>query len=166
MTIIRSSELRGLVLQKVATNSFPILLGLDLGQRYVGVSKSNKYLTEAKPLEWIDYAKETQFFLEMQKIIEKEKPYAIIYGLPLDPTMDGIYEKMIVNLDKRLIGMDKNLQFGSFYEGRSTLYAKSMMREMSSTVNKDYMNKRNIDIVASTLILGSFIDYLNDFNTE
>jgi RNase H-fold protein (predicted Holliday junction resolvase) len=34
--------------------TLPKLLGLDLGQRYVGVSKANKYLTGAEPLEWID----------------------------------------------------------------------------------------------------------------
>ena len=163
MTIIRSSELRTYILHKMAKNSFPKLQGLDLGQRYVGVSKSNKYLTEARPIAWIDYDKDIAFFQEMQKIIDKEKPYAIIYGLPVDPTMDKIYEDMIEKLDKRLIGVDKNLYFGSFFEGRSTIYAKMMMKEASQQKNKDFMTKKNIDMISSTLILGSFCDYLNDF---
>jgi hypothetical protein len=58
----------------------------------------------------------------MTRIVTKEKPYAIIYGLPLDPQvkffsnlpkMDPLFEQMIETLDNTFMGLNLNIKFGS-----------------------------------------------------
>ena len=49
----------------------------------------------------------------MTRIVKREKPYAIIYGLPLDPQMDTIFEDMIEQVDKTFVGQNLNIRLGS-----------------------------------------------------
>lgn len=63
------------------------LLGLDLGTKTIGVAVSDVTRAIASPLVTIKRTKFTADAAELLKIAEKEKPLAIVLGLPVN--MDG-----------------------------------------------------------------------------
>ena len=63
------------------------LLGLDLGEKTIGLAVSNSGLTVASPLETIKRAKFTVDAERLKKIIDEERIGALVIGLPVN--MDG-----------------------------------------------------------------------------
>lgn len=63
------------------------LLGLDQGEKTIGVAVSNPELTIATPLETIEHKKFTTSAEEIRRIVEEFDVGGLIIGLPLN--MDG-----------------------------------------------------------------------------
>ena len=63
------------------------LLGLDLGEKTIGLAVSNSGLTVASPLETIKRAKFTVDAERLKKIIDQERIGGLVIGLPVN--MDG-----------------------------------------------------------------------------
>ncbi len=60
------------------------LLGLDLGEKTIGLALSDATLTVASPLDTIRRTKFTQDAMALEKLIDERRVGALVLGLPID----------------------------------------------------------------------------------
>ena len=140
------------------------LLGLDLGEKTIGVAISDPGLTIASPVDTIRRTKFTEDVKQLAKMIEGREVGGIIVGLPIN--MDGTQgprcqsvRHFAENLVRRadLLGMEPEIAFWD--ERMSTVAVQRLLiSEADMTRNK---RAQAVDKMAAAYILQGALDALN-----
>ena len=140
------------------------LLGLDVGEKTIGVAISDPGLTVASPIDTVRRTKFTEDMKQLAKMIQGREVGGIVVGLPIN--MDGTQgprcqsvRHFAENLEKRadLLGMEPKITFWD--ERMSTVAVQRLLiDEADMTRNK---RAQSVDKMAAAYILQGALDALN-----
>jgi putative Holliday junction resolvase len=140
------------------------LIGLDLGEKTIGVAISDPGLTVASPIDTVRRTKFTEDVKQLAKMIQGREVGGIVVGLPIN--MDGTQgprcqsvRHFAENLVKRadLLGMEAEIAFWD--ERLSTVAVQRLLiSEADMTRNK---RAQSVDKMAAAYILQGALDALN-----
>lgn len=135
------------------------ILGLDLGKKRVGVAVSDINQKVASPYLVIENKKFTEITNIIENIILERNICAIIIGDPIN--MDGSIGPKSQSSKAFMINLSKiiNIPILLWDERLSTVYAEKSLLELDLSRKK---RTKIIDKIAASLILQSFLDYLNN----
>ena len=135
-------------------------IGIDYGLSKVGLSISDPLKIISIPLKVIRYKNRNELLKTLQKIAIENDVDSFVVGYPLN--MNNKKNKMTELVDDFFKEL-KNLNFNVFLQDErlSSESAKKIMHEQNIKTGK---NKEHIDLIASSIILQSFLDKgeLND----
>lgn len=130
-------------------------LGIDLGEKRVGLAVSDPTLLIAQPLKTLQFTKIPKLIQELREIIDEYHISKIIVGLPL--TMKGTYsqktrqvmeivEKMRVEISVPIVTYDERL---------TTVQAHQTMQQMGKKPSRE---RDKVDQLAAMMILQNYLD--------
>ena len=130
------------------------LIGIDFGLSKVGLSISDPLKIISIPLKVIKYKNRKELLSKLQEIALENDVKSFVVGYPLN--MNNKKNEMTKLVDDFFIEL-KNLNFNVFLQDErlSSESAKKIMREQNIKTGN---NKEHIDLIASTIILQSFLD--------
>lgn len=133
------------------------ILGLDVGDRTIGVAVSDEFGWTAQGLKIIRRTDDDADLAELREIIQEYEIEEIVVGLPKN--MDGsigprgeICKAFAANLKEKL-----NLQVSLWDERLSTVAAERMLLEADTSRKK---RKKVVDKIAASFILQGYLDYI------
>ena len=131
------------------------ILGIDYGERRIGISISDPLQIIATPLKVIDVKKNNQFIDEIKTISIENNVETIVVGLPL--TLKGTHSKQtektklfIENIKKKI-----NVSVKMIDERLTSLEAEKILIQKGI---KTGHNKEKIDLTAAVIILQEYLD--------
>ena len=130
------------------------LIGIDFGLSKVGLSISDPLKIISIPLKVIKYKKREELLSKLKEIAIENDVKSFVIGYPLN--MNNKKNEMTKLVDDFFEEL-KNLNFNVFLQDErlSSESAKKIMHEQNIKTGK---NKEHIDLIASTIILQSFLD--------
>lgn len=130
------------------------LIGIDFGLSKVGLSISDPLKIISIPLKVIKYKKREELLSKLQEIAMENDVKSFVIGYPLN--MNNKKNEMTKLVDDFFEEL-KNLNFNVFLQDErlSSESAKKIMHKQNIKTGK---NKEHIDLIASTIILQSFLD--------
>ena len=130
------------------------LIGVDFGLSKVGLSISDPLKIISIPLKVIKYKKKEELLRKLQEIAMENDVKSFVIGYPLN--MNNKKNEMTKLVDDFFEEL-KNLNFNVFLQDErlSSESAKKIMQEQKIKTGK---NKEHVDLIASTIILQSFLD--------
>jgi len=133
----------------------PRNLGLDIGDRKIGVSMSDLSLTLATPLKTIIRDQDNLAVIEILDVVKKYTIEKIIIGLPysLSGTVGKQAEKVLAFKDKLAAEVDVEIIMQD--ERLSSVSANRKLREAGKNGSK---LKNEMDAAAATVILQAYLD--------
>ena len=131
-------------------------LGLDLGTKTLGVALTDKSNTISTPLKTIRFEFEDyeSVLEELKNIIENNNIGEIALGLPIN--MDGskgFAAERSLNF-KKMLEEKFNINVSLIDERLSSIEAHNIL---SNNGKKEKEHKKNVDAVAATIILDTFL---------
>ena len=129
-------------------------IGIDFGLSKVGLSISDPLKIISIPLKVIKYKNRKELLKKLQEIALENDVKSFVVGYPLN--MNNKKNEMTKLVDDLFVEL-KNLNFNVFLQDErlSSESAKKIMREQNIKTGN---NKEHIDLIASTIILQSFLD--------
>ena len=129
-------------------------IGIDFGLSKVGLSISDPLKIISIPLKVIKYKNRKELLSKLQEIALENDVKSFVIGYPLN--MNNNKNEMTKLVDDFFVEL-KNLNFNVFLQDErlSSESAKKIMREQNIKTGN---NKEHIDLIASTIILQSFLD--------
>ena len=129
-------------------------IGIDFGLSKVGLSISDPLKIISIPLKVIKYKNRKELLSKLQEIALENDVKSFVVGYPLN--MNNKKNEMTKLVDDLFVEL-KNLNFNVFLQDErlSSESAKKIMREQNIKTGN---NKEHIDLIASTIILQSFLD--------
>tara|TARA_B100001123_G_C15166317_1_gene969534 strand:- start:357 stop:782 length:426 start_codon:yes stop_codon:yes gene_type:complete len=129
------------------------ILGIDYGNKRVGISISDELQLTAQPLTLLKRENDKDLITEIKKIISLYEIEKIVIGFPV--LLDGTHSKQ-TKITKKFISLlrkSSDLPIEKWEERLSTIEAGKILS--SASKNK---RKQNIDIVSAQIILQGFLD--------
>jgi len=129
------------------------ILGIDYGNKRVGISISDELQLTAQPLTLLKRENDKDLITEIKKIISLYEIEKIVIGFPV--LLDGTHSKQ-TKITKKFISLMRksaDLPIEKWEERLSTIEARKILS--SASKNK---RKENIDIVSAQIILQGFLD--------
>jgi putative holliday junction resolvase len=131
------------------------LLGIDYGQRRIGVATSDDSCMMALPLEQVDAEPMSGAYLRIAELVRARGIERIVVGMPRN--MDGTYGPAAERVRAFIVGLKKHVsaEIVTWDERLSTAQAERTMLEA------DYSRKRRRaqrDALAAQLILQNYLD--------
>lgn len=128
------------------------VLGLDLGEKRIGVSISDEGRKIARGLKRIIVRNKEEAVREIKEICQKERVFKIVVGLPL--TLEGKEKKQaeVVRKLSQKIKKETGLPLIFLDERFSSKEAERILKEEGARGAKE-----KIDIVSAILILESYL---------
>ena len=129
------------------------ILGIDYGNKRVGISISDELQLTAQPLTLLKRENDKDLITEIKKIISLYEIEKIVIGFPV--LLDGTHSKQ-TKITKKFISLlrkSSDLPIEKWEERLSTIEAGKILS--SASKNK---RKENIDIVSAQIILQGFLD--------
>ena len=136
-------------------NGLSRILGLDYGERRIGLALSDPLGIIAKPLAVIDRQKTADHISKISEIISERKITSIVVGLPL--TLKGKYSKqteIVLDFIKQLKA-DLKIPILTVDERLSSIAAEKSLQEQS--VKTGY-EKGRVDETAAAIFLQEYLD--------
>jgi putative Holliday junction resolvase len=130
------------------------LLGLDIGERRIGVAVSRGSNIIASPLETLVYDDQEKVLARIAAIAAKEKAGTVVFGIPVDHAGQGAQEAKVRAFVDRLKALCP-AEFVGVDESFTTRTAEKAMSEMRV---KRKRRKELVDRLAAVLILQNYID--------
>ena len=129
-------------------------IGIDYGLSKVGLSISDPLKIISIPLKVIKNKNRKELLRKLQEIALENDVKSFVIGYPLN--MNNKKNEMTKLVDDFFVEL-KNLNFNVFLQDErlSSESAKKIMREQNIKTGN---NKEHIDLIASTIILQSFLD--------
>ena len=130
------------------------MIGIDYGLSKVGLSISDPLKIISIPLTVIKYKNSNELLKRLQEIATENDVDSFVIGYPLN--MNNKKNKMTELVDDFFQEL-KNMNFNVFLQDErlSSESAKKIMHEQNIKTGE---NKEQIDLIASTIILQSFLD--------
>ena len=157
MPVIAIKEIKALLPKKSR------LLGIDQGEKTLGLALSNPELTMATPLKTLKRTKFKQDIVEMAKICIEYNVLGFVIGLPLN--MDGSEGPRVQSVKhfsdnllnaKNILGFDPLI---AFFDERLSTYAAEQLLIDDLGMSRD-KRKAVIDAAAAACILQGALDSL------
>lgn len=130
-------------------------MGLDIGEKRIGVALSDETCTIAQAKEVIEKRSDEQLFSRIGEIVSEYNVEEIVIGLPIN--MNGTYgpaAEKCIQFSERL-KKETTAKIKLWDERLSTREADSIMLEASLTRRK---RKKFIDRLAAQIILQGYLD--------
>jgi putative Holliday junction resolvase len=133
------------------------ILGLDYGERRIGVALSDPLGIIAKPLITIDTKKTNDYFSKILEIITNNNVSKVVVGLPL--TLKGNNSKQTDDVISFLNELKRRIQLPiiTIDERLSSIAAKKSLKDQGI---KTGYNKALIDMTAAAIFLQEYLDSL------
>ena len=130
------------------------MIGIDYGLSKVGLSISDPLKIISIPLTVIKYKNSNELLKILKEIATENDVDSFVIGYPLN--MNNKKNKMTELVDNFFHEL-KNMNFNVFLQDErlSSESAKKIMHEQNIKTGE---NKEQIDLIASTIILQSFLD--------
>ena len=130
------------------------MIGIDYGLSKVGLSISDPLKIISIPLTVIKYKNSNELLKILKEIATENNVDSFVIGYPLN--MNNKRNKMTELVDDFFQEL-KNMNFNVFLQDErlSSESAKKIMHEQNIKTGE---NKEQIDLIASTIILQSFLD--------
>lgn len=146
-----------------ACPSYCALIGLDLGDKTIGVAVSDRIGAVATPLETVKRRKFTLDAARLQEIIAEREVGGILLGLPRN--MDGSEGPRCQSTRAFARNLDRlvNLPIGFWDERLSTVAAERALLEADTSRKR---RAEVIDHVAASYILQGALDRMRHLKTE
>lgn len=140
-------------------------MGLDWGEKRIGIAISDELLLFAHPLEIIENSSKTKTILE--NIIQKENIDEVVVGLPI--TLRGEMGKQAVKIKEEVEETFKDMtnikiKLKFWDERMSTRHANRLLKEVGLRIKGRGKSKKLDDKIAASLILQSYLNYLKREN--
>lgn len=130
------------------------LIGIDFGLAKIGLSISDPSKIISIPLKVISYKKENELLSKLKAIAIENNVDTFVIGYPLNMNNDkNKMTKLVENFSDKL----KDMKFQVFFQDER-LSSESAKKIMQYQNIKTGENKEQIDLIASTIILQSFLD--------
>jgi len=133
------------------------LLGLDVGEKTIGLALSDVLRSIATPFETIERGKFTKDVEKLKQIIQKQNVGGLIIGYPVN--MDGSHgprtqstRTFVSNLEKLI-----DLPMMMWDERMSTMAANRVMLEADLSRDR---RAQLVDKLAASYMLQGFLDYM------
>ena len=136
-------------------NRLSRVLGLDYGERRIGLALSDPLRIIAKPLTIIDRKKTKDHISEISKIVAEKKITSIVVGLPI--TLKGHYSKqteIVLNFIDQLKS-DLQISVVAIDERLSSVAAEKSLRAQSIKTGHE---KGRVDETAAAIFLQEYLD--------
>lgn len=131
------------------------IMGLDVGDKTIGVALSDPLFVTAQPFETIRRAKAKADINRLEEIVKEKEVEQIVVGLPknMNNTMGPQSMKVISFVDL----LKKRIDIEIVYEDErlTTVQSESVLIDMN--VRREN-RKKQIDNIAASFILQSFLD--------
>ncbi len=130
------------------------ILGIDFGEKRVGLALSDRLNLIASPYKTIQYASENDLLNKIKKIVSDKEIGTFVLGLPLNMKGQDSNQTKKVRSFKKLLTM---LELPIFYEDErfsSVLAKNSLVLQNVKTGH----NKSEIDKTAAAIILQQYLD--------
>ena len=131
------------------------VLGLDFGERRIGLALSDPLRIIAKPLTIIDRKKTADHISRISEIVSERKITSIVVGLPL--TLKGDYSKqteiVLAFIDQ--LKSDLQIPIMTIDERLSSVAAEKALQ--AQAVKTGY-NKGRVDETAAAIFLQEYLD--------
>ena len=132
-----------------------IVLGLDHGDRRIGIAVSDPLEIIAKPLKTIDLLETRDVFNDINLIVVEYSIYKIIVGLP--KTLKGEFSKQTIKVMKFVELLKKNVEVEvDVYDERLT--SKIAKESLIFQGIKTGHNKSDVDMTAAAVFLQNYLD--------
>jgi len=130
-------------------------LGLDIGDKRIGVALSDAEGILASPLTILDRKDEKLDIEAIIDIVEQHQVKKIIVGLPY--SMNGNIGKQAEKVMVFVQGLGSHTEVPVEFRDER-LYTVSARRLMKSTTTKESKRKANDDAIAAAIILQGYLD--------
>lgn len=132
-----------------------IYIGIDYGERRIGVSRSDPTGLIASPIETLEVRSNQDAVERLGKIIDEHKPNGLVVGYPLHPSGDKTDKCKEIDA---FIDMLSSRFPGPIYrvdESYSSQEAAAIIHAHGKRVGQD---KKRVDQLAAVIILQRFLD--------
>ena len=131
------------------------MFGIDLGLRRTGVATCDERGILASPYAVLTIKGLNDTVRKLLPLIEKEKPEQIVVGLPLNT--DGTYGEKATRAEAfcDMLKAQVSVPVVLWDERYSTVEAYDLLHEVGKS---EKQGKKNVDAIAASLILQSYLD--------
>ena len=131
------------------------ILGLDIGNRRIGVAMSPESPAIAVPYMTIEYHDEEDAIRRLRELFVKEEVKQVVYGSPV--AMDGGMGEQALIVDRFIgkLSTDSQIEFIARNERYTSHAARKSMFEMGT---KRKNRKKLVDRLAAVIILQGYLD--------
>ena len=131
------------------------VLGLDFGERRIGLALSDPLGIIAKPLTIIDRKKTADYISRISEIISERKITSIVVGLPL--TLKGGYSKQTEIVLAFIDQLKSDLQI-PIMTVDERLSSVAAVKSLQAQAVKTGHNKGRVDETAAAIFLQEYLD--------
>jgi putative Holliday junction resolvase len=135
------------------------IMGLDIGEKYIGIAVSDELQITAQPIKVLVRKDQKGWFKEMRTIIDNYKIGKVVIGLPF--TLKKEEGQKAKEVREFAADFRKKLSLPVIFwdERLSTQEAEKILRSLRLSSKKQ---KKVIDKVAAAIILQGYLDYQRD----
>lgn len=139
------------------------LLGLDLGEKAIGVALSDKFQTIASPVEIIRSKKFSVDAAHIFKIIDQHEVGAVIIGLPINmDNSEGARCQSVRQFGRNMLKMrDMPIYFQD-----ERMSSQAVARTMNAAAMTHTRQKELVDKLAASYILQSALERMKGSNPD
>ena len=131
------------------------ILGIDYGQRRIGLAISDPLNIIAKPMTFLDTKDDIDIINHLQKIIKDKKITKLVVGLPLNMKGKDSAQTKLTRDFADLLKSKINLPIYFQDERLSSITAKKILIQQDKSPSR---NKGFIDEIAAAVFLQEYLD--------
>lgn len=133
-------------------------LGLDVGERRIGVAVSDPTQRFARPLTTVTRRSRREDFETIAALVEEHKAGLVVVGCPL--SLDGSEGPQARRVGRYAQALAAHLSVPVVLcdERYSTVAAVEIIRALGGAPGRKRKNRAGVDAVAATIILQSYLD--------
>jgi len=138
-------------------------MGIDYGQRRIGIAVSDPSQTLATTLKTIVGRARSNLLMEIKGLLQEHQVASIVVGMPynLDGTMSKRGEEVVSFMDD--LARECGLPVFSWDERWTTVSAHKTLRELGKSPSK---SRHKVDQIAAAFMLQSFLDRIGHLRRE
>jgi len=132
------------------------LLGIDYGERRIGIALSDENQMFPSPYLTIDVKKEQNYFEKIKSIIREKNIGKIIIGNPLTVEGNDTEKSKIIKDFAYKLSKFVDLPIDFWEETRTTQKAEAILKSTKKSLKQ---NKAKLDKIAASLILEDYMKH-------
>ena len=133
-----------------------VFLALDLGEKRVGIAKSDELGMFAHALSYVEFVSEENFYEELKRLIEEFEPARVIVGYPLALTGErGIAAQKVEKKVEVFRERFPKMTFELWDERLTTKAAEMYLRASGKSQTK---RRQRVDSLSAQILLQDYMD--------
>ena len=133
-----------------------IVFGLDIGQKRIGIAKSDELGMFAHGMGYIEKDENTEWIKKIDGYIAEYAPGKIVVGMPTN--LDGTHGIAAENIQNTIDILKANITI-DIVSWDERLTSKQAMRYMQNTNISGKKKKKKVDSLAAQIMLQDYLDY-------